>query len=141
MDRIKELYVKNREIVNYLVVGVLTTIVALAVYYLCVFTFLDPQDPLQLQAANVISWIAGVNFAYVTNRKYVFESKDPHILKEMISFYAARLVTLGMDMGTMFLMVTVAGINDKFAKLVAQFLVIVFNYVFSKLLVFRGQKN
>ena len=141
MDKIKELYVKNREIVNYLVVGVLTTIVALAVYYLCVFTFLDPQDPLQLQAANVISWIAGVNFAYVTNRKYVFESKDPHILKEMISFYAARLVTLGMDMGTMFLMVTVAGINDKFAKLVAQFLVIVFNYVFSKLLVFRGQKN
>ncbi len=141
MDRIKELYYKNREIVNYLVVGVLTTIVALAVYYICVFTFLDPQNPLQLQAANVISWIAGVNFAYVTNRKYVFESKDPHILKEMVSFYAARLVTLGMDMGTMFLMVTVAGINDKFAKLVAQFLVIVFNYIFSKLLVFRGQKG
>ncbi len=140
-ERIKELYTEHREVINYLVVGVLTTIVALAAYYICVFTFLDPQKPLQLQAANVISWIAGVNFAYVMNRKYVFESSDPHILKEMAAFYAARLVTLGMDMGTMFLMVTVAGINDKFAKLVAQFLVIVFNYVFSKLLVFRGKNS
>ena len=139
MDRIKELYVSHKEIVNYLVVGVLTTIVALAAYYFCVLTFLDPQNALQLQAANIISWLVAVNFAYVMNRRYVFESRDPNILREIVSFYAARLVTLGMDMGVMFLMVTVCGINDKFAKLVAQVVVTVANYVFSKLLVFRKQ--
>lgn len=139
MDRIKDLYTRYKEIINYLVVGVLTTIVALVVYYFCVLTFLDPQNPLQLQAANIISWIVAVNFAYVTNRRYVFESRDPNILREIISFYAARLVTLGMDMGVMFLMVTVAGINDKFSKLVAQVVVTVSNYIFSKLLVFRRQ--
>ena len=141
MDTIRKLYGRYREIINYLIVGVLTTIVALAVYYIATATFLDPQDPLELQAANILSWLIAVNFAYVMNRRYVFESRDPHILRELLSFYAARLVTLGMDMGVMFLMVTVAGINDRFSKLVAQVVVTVSNYVFSKLLVFRGQKE
>lgn len=134
-----ELYKKYKEIVNYLIVGVLTTVVSLAVYYICVVTFLDPHRALQLQAANIVSWIAAVTFAYFTNRRFVFESKNPNMLQEAAAFYAARLATLGMDMAVMFLMVTVGGINDKIAKLVVQVLVTVSNYILSKLLIFRKQ--
>ena len=76
MEKIKELYTKYKEIINYLIVGVLTTVVSLAVYYISVCTFLNPENGVQLQIANILSWIAGVTFAYFTNRKYVFESKD-----------------------------------------------------------------
>lgn len=134
-----KLYKKYKEIVNYLIVGVLTTVVSLAVYYICVVTFLDPHRALQLQAANIVSWIAAVTFAYFTNRRFVFESKNPNMLQEAAAFYAARLATLGMDMSVMFLMVTVGGINDKIAKLVVQVLVTVSNYILSKLLIFRKQ--
>lgn len=136
--RITELYYKYKEIINYLIVGVLTTVVSLGVYYGCVLTFLDPQEPLQLQAANVISWIAAVTFAYFTNRKYVFESHDPNMLQEGLKFFASRLGTLLMDMGTMFLLVTIIGMSDKIAKLIVQVIVTVGNYLFSKILVFRN---
>lgn len=131
------MYKKNREIINYLIVGVLTTIVSLATYYLCVLTFLNPNIPLELQVANVISWIVAVTFAYFTNRKYVFESKNANILGEAAAFFAARVGTLLMDMGTMFVLVTLIGMNDKIAKLIVQVIVTVGNYVFSKLFVFN----
>ena len=137
--KIKELYYKYKEIINYLIVGGLTTVVSLAVYYACVLTFLDPHNPLQLQAANVISWIAAVTFAYFTNRKYVFESHDPNMFQEGIKFFGSRVGTLLMDMGTMFLLVTVLGMSDKIAKLIVQVIVTVGNYVFSKFLVFKKQ--
>ena len=129
----------KREIVAYLIVGVLTTVVSLATYYICVLTFLDPQNPVQLQIANVISWIAAVTFAYFTNRKYVFQSTDPNIIKEGGAFFASRIGTLLMDMATMFLLVTLLGMNDKIAKLIVQVIVTVGNYVFSKFLVFRNK--
>ena len=55
-------------------------------YYACVFTFLNPNNPVQLQIANIISWIAAVTFAYFTNRKFVFESKNENMLKEAAAF-------------------------------------------------------
>jgi len=136
---IRELYLKYKEIINYLIVGVLTTVVSLGVYYLCVLTFLDPEDALQLQAANIISWIAAVTFAYFTNRRFVFESKDERVLREAAKFFAARVGTLLMDMAIMFVGCTLLGFNDKIMKLVVQVVVTVANYVFSKLLVFRGE--
>ena len=132
-------YYKHKEIVNYLIVGCLTTVVSLAVYYGCVLTFLNPHNPFQLQAANVISWIAAVTFAYFTNRKYVFESHNTDMLQEGLKFFSSRIGTLLMDMGTMFLLVTVLGINDKIAKLIVQVMVTVGNYVLSKFLVFRNE--
>ena len=134
----RELYYKYREIINYLIVGGLTTVVSLSVYYACVLTILDPHDPVQLQVANIISWIAAVTFAYFTNRKYVFESHDPDIVGEALKFFASRIGTLLMDMGTMFLLVTIMGMSDKIAKLIVQVIVTVGNYLFSKLLVFRN---
>ena len=137
MDRLKKLYKKYKELVNYLIVGVLTTVVSLGVYYGCVLTFLDPETPWQLQAANVISWIAAVTFAYFTNRKYVFESKNENKLKEAAAFYGSRITTLLMDMVCMFLMVTVAGMSDKLAKLIVQVIVTAANYILSKFFVFH----
>lgn len=75
-SKVMELYKKYKEIINYLIVGGLTTIVSLGVYYICVFTILNPNVPFELKDANVISWIVAVTFAYFTNRRFVFESKS-----------------------------------------------------------------
>ena len=137
MEKLISLYKRYKEIVNYLIVGGLTTVVSLGVYYGCVLTILDPEVAVQLQAANIISWIAAVTFAYFTNRKFVFESKNENKLKEAAAFYGSRVTTLLMDMGCMFLMVTLLGWNDKIAKLIIQVIVTVANYVLSKFIVFR----
>lgn len=132
-----ELYKRYKEIINYLIVGILTTVVSLGVYYVCVLIFLDPEDAIQLQFANIISWVAAVTFAYFANRKFVFESKNADIIKEATAFVGSRVATLLMDMLCMFLMVTCIRINDKYAKLFVQVIVTTANYVFSKLLVFQ----
>ena len=137
IGKIKELYIKYKEIINYLIVGGLTTFVALGVYYGSVLTFLNPNNGIELQIVNILSWIAGVIFAYFTNRKYVFESKNPNKLQEAAKFTASRLVTLFLDMATMFIGVTLLKFNDKIIKLIAQVLVIIGNYIFSKLFVFN----
>jgi len=139
MDKLKELYFKYKEIVNYLIVGGLTTVVSLSVYFICVSTFCDPTSPLQLQVANVISWVAAVTFAFFTNRKYVFESTGKNIWAEAGKFYISRLSTLGIDMLIMFITVTVLGMNDKVAKLIVQVVVTITNYLFSKYLVFNNK--
>ncbi len=141
MKKIKELYKKYKEVVNYLIFGVLTTIVALLVYYICVFTFLNPENAIQLQIANVISWVAGVTFAYFTNRKYVFESQEKNKMQEASKFVFARLITLIMDMAIMWLGVTILQQNDKIIKIISQIAIIVSNYILSKLFVFRKNKK
>ena len=140
MEKIKELFKKYKEIIMYLIFGVLTTVISLAVYYICVLTFLNPNNGIELQIANIISWIAGVIFAYVTNRKFVFESTESNKLKEASKFVASRLTTLAMDMIIMFVGVTIFALNDKLLKLVSQVVVIISNYIFSKLLVFKKEK-
>ena len=77
---IKEIYIKYKEIINYLIFGVLTTVISLLTYYLLVYTILNPNKPIQLQIANIISWFTCVTFAYITNRKYVFNSKNKKII-------------------------------------------------------------
>ena len=91
------LYKKNKEVINYLFFGGVTTIICLVVYYILTFTVLDPNVPVCLQIANIISWIVGVVFAYITNRKYVFVSKNENILKEIKSFVITRILTLILD--------------------------------------------
>ena len=131
----------TREVIMYLIFGVLTTVVSLVVYYALIFTILNPENAIQLQIANILSWIAGVAFAYVTNRKYVFESKEENKLKELSKFVTSRLVTLFLDMFIMFVGVTCLKGNDKIVKLISQVLVIIGNYVFSKIFVFKKKIN
>jgi putative flippase GtrA len=141
LDKIKELYLKYKEIINYLIVGVLTTVVSLTVYYGLVLTILNPKNPIQLQAANITSWICAVAFAYWANRKFVFESKSKEIVKEASAFVTARVGTLVMDMVFMFVTVSLFGMNDKVAKLLDQVMVTIANYVFSKLFVFKDKQG
>lgn len=140
LKNIKEQYEKYKEIINYLIVGVLTTIVSLIVYYVSVLTFLNPDNSIQLQIANILSWIAGVTFAYFTNRKYVFESKEKNKLKEASKFVLSRVITLLMDMFIMYLGVTLLHGNDKIIKLVSQVVITISNYILSKLFVFAHKK-
>lgn len=138
---IKNLYLKYKEIINYLIFGVLTTIVSLATYYLLVLTILNPNNSIELQIANIISWIVCVTFAYITNRIYVFKSKDKSILKEMIKFYSSRLTTLFLDMLFMYIFVTKMEFNDKIIKIIVQIIIIILNYIISKLIVFKNKEN
>ncbi len=141
MNNIKKLYIKYKEIINYLIVGVLTTIVSLSTYYLLVFTILNPKNSIQLQIANIVSWIVSVAFAYVTNRKYVFESKEKNKLKEAGMFFSARVLTLLLDMAIMFVGVTVLHLNDKIFKLISQVAITISNYLISKLFVFKKNSD
>ena len=135
-----KLYHKYEEIINYLIIGGLTTLVSLAVYYGLTFTVLDPNNALQLQIANVISWIAAVAFAYFTNRKFVFKKEDKANIKEAASFTASRVSTLLIDMLLMFIFVTKLHFNDKIMKIIVQVIVIVLNYILSKFFVFKKEK-
>ena len=138
----KELFNKYKEIIMYLIFGVLTTVISLIVYYALTYTILNPNNSIYLQIANILSWIAGVLFAYFTNRKYVFESKNEKKLKEFTSFVGARVTTLILDMLIMGVGVSLLHGNDKILKLISQVLVIVGNYVLSKLIVFKkSNKN
>ena len=132
---------KLEKLIMYVIFGVLTTVVSLAVYYGCTLTFLNPDNSVQLQIANVISWVAGVAFAYFTNRKFVFQSENENKLKEAGKFVSSRVATLVMDMLIMFVGTTLLHGNDKIVKLISQIVVIVANYVFSKLLVFTKVKK
>lgn len=131
-----ELYKKYEEIINYVIVGGLTTVISLGSYYLCVLTVFDPENVVLLQCANIISWILSVTFAFFANRKYVFKSKNPNIVGEASKFYGARLLTLVIDMLVMFITVTVLHLNDKIMKIVSNVIILILNYIISKFLVF-----
>ena len=141
MNKIIELYKKHMEIINYVMVGGRTTVASMTIFYGSTLTFLDGNDPFELQVANVLSWVGAVLFSYMANRIFVFESKNPKIFKELIAFVSSRLATLLLDMGTMFLLSSVLQINYNFAKIVAMVLVTVGNYVISKIFVFKKGKN
>lgn len=141
MSKIWNIYKKHEEIINYIIVGVMTTIVSLIFYFASTRTFLDPNNPLELQIANIIKWISGVLFAYVTNKIFVFKSKRKDILKEFIQFTSSRVATLFLDMFVMAVMVTKMGVYDLIATLVSQVLVTIGNYLLSKLFVFKNKKQ
>ena len=130
---------KNKEIINYLIVGVLTTFISIGVYYILTITILDPNNEFELQIANVISWIIAIIFAYITNRKYVFESKNKNIFSELIKFSSSRITTLLIEMIYMYITVSILHFNDKIMKIIAQIIVIILNYVFSKIFVFKKE--
>ena len=141
MKKILDLYKHHEEIINYLIFGVLTTIVSLAVKWGLLFTILDASNAFELQTSVIISWIIAVSFAYITNRIFVFKSKSQNILKEITSFFGSRVITLLLDMGIMWFFVTLLKLNtDTWVfiwTMVVQVLVTILNYIFSKLLVFK----
>lgn len=134
----KELLNKYKEIIMYLIFGVLTTLVNIGVYFICAKVFF-----INYQVSNVIAWVLSVTFAFITNKLYVFDSKDKDLnktLKEAISFYGFRLFSLGFDILIMFVMVSVLNINDLISKIVSNVVVVIINYIFSKLIIFKKVK-
>ena len=83
LKKIKDILKNYEEIIRYVFIGGCTTIVSLGSYYLCVYTFLNPRIKIELQIANLISWICAITFAYFTNRAFVFKSKNTNKLKEI----------------------------------------------------------
>ncbi len=130
-------YNKYKEALLYLFFGVCTTLVNLVTKWILLLTVINSSNAIQLQVAIIISWIVSVLFAYVTNRKYVFESKSKSIFKEISSFFGSRVVTLVLEMIIMYIFVTVLNFNVYLFTIISQVLVIVLNYVFSKLFVFK----
>lgn len=132
----KDLFLKYKEMIMYLIFGVLTTVVNIIVYYLMT-EILD----IQYLISNIVAWILSVLFAYVTNRIYVFESKSQNIIKEMTSFFGARFATGVMDMIFMWLFIELHILPGFVAKIISNVFVIITNYVLSKLIVFKGDKS
>ncbi len=150
----------TKEIVSYIFFGVMTTLVNLAVFYLTkqifaaigwngFFNTIVPADSKIVELfsggseyldANLIAWVAGVIFAFVTNKLFVFDSKSwrPSVAgKEFTGFVGARVFSLVVEMLGMFVMVTLLSWNELVSKLVVGIIVIIMNYVFSKLLIFK----
>lgn len=136
-------YKKYDEIINYLIFGALTTVVTIITYAIFTSTFLSAKTALDIQIANVLSWIIAVTFAYLTNRKYVFKSKaqGSKRIKEIINFFLARISSLIIEMLFMYVTVTLLSYNDLICKVIAQVIVIVFNYICSKLIIFKKEEN
>ena len=140
MEKMKELCIKHREIIVYLIVGVMTTVFAWAIRFLWNIVFYAGTAhplPIQTTILTIVEFIAGVSFAYPTNRKWVFRSTNPNILKEAAGFVSARLTTLGIQMLLNLVIINVLHVNFYVATVAIGIIVVILNYVFSKLLVFR----
>ena len=139
IEKIKALCVKYEEIIAYLIVGVLTTLVSWGAKFLANYLlFENTMYPTRFQngVLSIINWTAGVIFAYFTNRKFVFKSHDP-MLKEAPKFVLSRVSTLILDMVVMQVLNVKLGVNLVIATIISAVLVIIGNYVFSKLFVFN----
>ena len=152
LEKIKKII--TGEVARYIIFGVLTTLVNFEVYFAVTGIFGEGT----YLVANIAAWIVAVAFAYVTNKLYVFESKSwagKVLMRELPSFISARLLSLGVEELGLFIMIGLMAFDkweiglmgfslggDTVAKLFMQFVVIVMNYVFSKLVIFKkGAKD
>jgi putative cell wall teichoic acid glycosylation protein gtcA len=133
--KILDLYKKYEEIINYIIVGGMTTVISILSYYL-IRIILSANTDLNIQISTVLSWIFAVTFAYFANRIFVFKSNNSKS-KESIKFVTSRIMSLLIEMLVMFLLTGVLKINDKIAKILVQFIIVILNYLFSKIFVFK----
>ncbi|MDF2865568.1 MAG: gtcA [Clostridia bacterium] len=133
IDNIK----KNKEVLLYLVFGILTTLINIVTYGL-----MKNLLNIDYMVSNVIAWCLAVAFAYVTNRIYVFNSKKNNktdIIKEIILFVSVRLSSLAIDIVIMYVGVSLLQVNDMLIKIIANIIVIIINYIMSKKIVFKNK--
>lgn len=139
LDLIKKQYEKYKEIINYLIFGVLTTVINFVVYII-----FSKWLHINETVSNAIAWIVSVAFAYITNKIYVFNSHEKQIkqlIKEIISFVGCRLLSGVFDIVAFYVFVNIIHVNDLISKAIISVLVVILNYVFSKLLIFRKKKE
>lgn len=140
IETLKGLYYEYKEVVNYLIFGALTMVVNFLSYFIFARVI-----HIEEVISSGLSWFCAVLFAYITNKIFVFESKTEtkkEFFKEMISFFACRVLSGALcDVGTFALMIKVLNINDIIAKIVTQAMVVIVNYVLSKLVIFKNKNN
>ena len=151
-EKIKGLINKHRELITYVIAGGLTTLVNLATFK----TFNIILGDSKYLISNIIAWVVGVIFAYVINKLWVFESKSWKIniiSKEIPEFVGARLFSLIVEEGGLWILVDMLKF-DKYSfdlfgftidgklisKIVLAVIVVILNYLFSKLVVFKNKK-
>lgn len=128
----------SREVISYLIFGVLTTLVNWVFYGSMVKTGID------YRIATAAAWVVSVLFAYVVNKIFVFQSYDMHLnymIKEVISFTACRVVSGVMELVLMVIMVSWLNMDEYVSKVLVSVVVVVANYVFSKLFIFRKSEE
>ena len=137
LSKIKELLKKYREIILYLIFGVGTTAVDFIVSYA-----LYPTE-INIHAVHTIAWISAVSFAYITNRIFVFRSstQGKGVFFEIIKFTSSRVATFLIQEAIVFLMFDIMKISEYVVKIPAVILVIVLNFLLSRILVFKGGKS
>ena len=146
LERCKALWTRYREILLYVLFGGLTTVVDWAVSFLLYSLWGAEIDAnvFLIHAANVLAWAAAVLFAYITNRIWVFQSKRHGlfpILGELCSFAGGRILTLLLQEGIFFIFFDILAWNEYLVKIAAAVLVVILNYIISKLFVFRKKKD
>ncbi len=122
---------KLRETINYLIVGGLTTLISIIAYNLFRYVISD------ITICTILSWIVAVAFAYICNRIIVFQSTSKKYIKEITSFVCSRLFSLLVEIVLMLLLVNIFTINDRIAKIFVQIVIIILNYITSKVFVFK----
>ena len=138
MLKIKELLNRYKELILYLIFGVLTTAVSFAVQWLFKDVIVLPYAWL----TTVIAWFCSVLFAFITNKLIVFESKKKQgFFKEFFLFYGSRLFTGLVEIGAMALFVDICHFNYWAIKIIANVLIIILNYILSKFIVFKKDKT
>ena len=134
----EDVYKKYKEVLLYLFFGGMTTVISIGSYSYCdVGLHIDPL------VANIISWILAVLFAYVTNKIWVFSTQTygiGELFSEMIHFFGGRLFTLVLEEVILFIFINKLHFNSILVKIAVQFMVLVLNYMISKLLVFRRKQ-
>ena len=131
-------YNKYKEALLYLFFGGCTTLINILTFFIC------RQLKLSIDASNIIAWTIAVVFAFVTNKLFVFDSKNMDkkvVFKETVSFFVARVISLGIDSGLLHLMIDFMKINELISKIVSNIVVIIVNYIFSKLFIFKKEKK
>ena len=132
LDRLLKKY---KDVLYYGIFGGLTTVVNIATYWLM-------AHPLGLDTvpSSIVAWVVAVSFAYITNRKWVFHSEahtKRDVIKEVLYFFACRLATGTIDWMFMYVTVDVLNRNDLLMKFISNVIVIVLNYIASKVLIFK----
>ena len=140
MQRVKTMVWMHRELLVYGVVGALTTAVSWIASFVLKL-FLNDQILWQNALINALSWISAIAFAYPANRKYVFESRNGNILQECGEFTGSRIATGVLEVGLMSIAVNALNIDFWVSKLIVSIVVVVANYILSKLLVFKEKNN
>lgn len=137
MNKLISLINKYRDVILYLFFGVCTTVINLAVFWVL-------NSPLKVNEliANIIAWVLAVLFAFFTNRDLVFHAgKNGSFFSQMLKFYLGRAITLALEELILLVFITLLHLNSMAVKIFAQVIVIILNFVISKLIIFKKRKE